>query len=182
MNHKSLITKREKEKLKDILIDHVYDFCFNEIVQRIESDGIELTYDDPKLLNNPEDKALLEQIKRPKSFRGYYTTRETEYCNIIRNENKLPKTLNDKLKLSGFSRKKSLIKNISSAQEFLIARSYFSKNRPIEDEVKLTEKGIRHYLDGKSFEDIYVQRRNSNIAIIISSFSIIIALIALFKS
>ncbi len=175
-----MISKRKKERIKDVLIDHVFDFCFNEVVQRVEGGGIKLTYDDPVHLKDPTTAVVLEQIKKSDNLKAYYTTRETDYCEILTEPDYLHSTLIQKLKLSGFSKGKSLHKQVLKAQEFLIARSYLACNNPIKARVKLTEKGRRHYLDGKSFEDNYVNRRNSNLAIVISVLSIIIALIAIF--
>ncbi len=175
-----MITKRKRERIKDVLIDHVYDFCFNEVVQRIEGGGMKLTYDDPVHLKDEATAVLLDQIKKSNKIKAYFTTRETEYCEILTEPDYLHSTLIKKLKFSGFSKGKVLLKEVLKAQEFLLARSYFASNKPIKTRVKLTEKGLRHYLDGKSFEDNYVNRRNSNLAIVVSAFSLIIALIAIF--
>lgn len=177
-----MYSKKKKERIKDILIDHVYDFCYNEIVQRMEGGGHSLTFDNPTQLKDPTTKAIVDLIKNSKNVKGYYTTRDAKFCKIITSPNSLHSTLIDKLQKSNFSKGRGLQKNIISAQDFLISRSYFVQGNPIKSEVKLTEKGIQHYLDGKSFEDNYINRRNSNIAIIISIGSIIIALIAIFTN
>ena len=174
------MTKRKRERIKDVLIDHVYDFCYNEVVQQVEGGGLKLTYDDPVHLKDPTTAVIYDQIKKSKNIRAHYTTRETEYCEILTEPDYLHSTLIKKLQFSGFSNGKILHKEVLKAQEFLIARSYFTRNNPIKARVKLTEKGRKHYLDGKSFEDNYVNRRNSNLAIVISVFSIVIALIAIF--
>ncbi|WP_148264592.1 hypothetical protein [Christiangramia forsetii] len=176
-----MIFKKKKERIKDILIDHVYDFCNNEIVQKMEGGGNSLTYDDPVHLKDPETKVIAEYIKKSKDLKLYYTTRNDEFCEIITKPDYLHSTLIKKLLNSGFSKGKNLHKNVVKAQDFLVARSYFIKGNPIKSKVKLTEKGIKHYLDGKSFEDDYINRRNSNIAIVISLASILIAIIAILK-
>lgn len=177
-----MINKRKKECIKDVLIDHVFDFCFNEIVQRVEGGGMKLTYDDPVHLKDPTTADILKQIKKSENIKAYYTTRETDYCEILTESHYLHSALIKKLKFSGFSKGKFLSTQVLKAQDFLIARSYFACNNPIKNKVKLTEKGRRHYLDGKSFEDKYVNRRNSNLAIVISVFSIIISLVAIFAN
>ncbi|WP_037314679.1 hypothetical protein [Salegentibacter sp. Hel_I_6] len=173
--------KKKKERIKDILIDHVYDFCNNEMVQKMEGGGNSLTFDDPVHLKDPATKALADSISNSKDLKLHYTTRNKEFCEIITKPDYLHSTLIKKLLDSGFSKGKNLQKKVVQAQEFLISRSYFSEGNPIKSKVKLTEKGIRHYLDGKSFEVDYINRRNSNIAIVISLASILIALIAIFK-
>jgi len=174
-----MIFKREKERLKDILIDHVYDYCNNEIVHKLEGDNIKLEYDNPKLLNDPVTKSLVEQIKKSKKIKGYYKNRETKFCNLITEDNLIQSTLSEKLNFCGFKKSKNLEKNIIMAKKYLIARSYLSENNPIRAEVKLTEKGLLHYHDGKSFEDNFINHLHSNVGIIISIISVIIATIAI---
>lgn len=175
-----MISRKKKERLKDILIDHVYDYCYNQIVQKIEGDGIKMTSEVPSLLNEETDKIILDKLSKSKKIKMYYETRQTKYCNIILTKDDLHKSLLEKLKQLGFSKGKNLKSRVVETHNLLLNRSYFAKNQPIENEVRLTEKGIKHYLDGKSFEDEYISRRNSNIAIVISISSIIIAIIAIF--
>lgn len=171
--------RTKKERLKDLLIDHVYDYCYNEIVQRIEGDGNSLTFDDPALLDLPETARFVEKLRMAKQYRAYYTTRDDEFCQIVPNKEDLSLRLTKRLKNSGFKSGKKMINQVLKAQNELISKSYFSEGNPIKSKIKLTEKGLRHYLDGKSFEDDYINRRNSNIAIVISVFSIIIAILAI---
>lgn len=172
--------KTRNERLKDILIDFVYDHCYNEIVQRMEGDGSSITYDDPSVLEEPMTARFVEQLKNSKRFRAYYTTRDTEFCQILTDKKKLSLGLSKRLENSGFKIGIKLIKKIQSAQKELINKRYFVEGNPIKSRIKLTEKGLRHYLDGKSFEDQYINRRNSNIAIVISIFSIAIAMTTIF--
>ncbi len=166
-------------RLKDILINHVFDHCYNEVVQRIESPVVNLTFEDPRELETPETKYLVEQAKNSGSFRSFYTTRNKEYCKVLINDNTVHKALIIKLTALGFSKGKKLFGRIRKAHDELVATSYLVRNKPVENQVKLTEKGLRHYLDGKSFEDEYAARRNSIIAIGISILSTLIALAAL---
>ena len=175
MNYSSNI-----EKLKDILIDHVFDYGFNEVVQKVESDEINVTYDDPRELEDPGTKTLVDSIRKSGSFKAYYTTRDKKYCKILLGENTVHKSLIQKLELLGYRKGKRLYGRIEKAQEQLIARSFLVRNNPIKEEVRLTEKGLRHYLDGKSVEDDFIQRRNSNNALIVSIVSFVVALAALF--
>lgn len=177
-----MIFNKKKERIKDILIDHVYDYCNNEIVQRMEGGGHTITYDDPRHLKDPATEAIADLIKKSKNAKLNYTTRNVEFCEIITSPDYVHSTLIEKLLKSGFSKGKGLYRNVVEAQNFLVARSYFIRGNPIKNKVKLTEKGVKHYLDGKSFEDDYINRRNSNIAIIISIGSAIIALIAIFSN
>lgn len=171
--------KRNFERLKDILIDQVYDYCYNDIVQRLEGDGNSITYDDPSLLKDEVTAKFVEQIKNSRSVRAYYTTRDTNFCQLVTEHENIAPSLTKKLELSGIRNKKT-ITQVLKAQEFLVSRSYFTRGNPKTNMVKLTEKGLRHYLDGKSFETEYINARNSNVALVISWISIVIALSAVF--
>ncbi|MBW8244403.1 hypothetical protein K1F50_16455 [Muricauda oceani] len=172
--------KTKNERIKDILIDFVYDHCYNEIVQRMEGDGSSITYDDPSALKEPRTERFVEQLTNSKQFRAYYTTRGTEFCQIISNKQELAFGLSKRLQNSGFKIGNKLDKQVQKVRKELIMKSYFIEGNPIKSKIKLTEKGLRHYLDGKSFEDQYLNRRNSNIAIVVSIFSILIAIASLF--
>lgn len=173
------MTKRKFERLKDILIDHVYDYCYNEIVQKMEGDGNSITYDSPSLLNEEPTARFVDQLKNAKHFRAYYTTRDTDFCQIITPPDFISPKLSNRFDQSKIRRGTNIIKKVDKAQSYLVARSYFSINNPHPDRIKLTEKGLRHYLDGASFEIEYLNRRNSNIAIVVSFISILIALTAI---
>ena len=175
-----MFSRQKKERLKDVLIDHVFDHCFNEIVHKVEADGIKINYDNPEQLNDPVIKSLVQAAIKSKSFKAYVAVRDSKYCKLLVADKTVHKSLIEKLESLGFSKGKRLYERIHKAHDFLIFRSYIVKNKPVENEVRLTEKGIRHYSDGKSFEDNYVYRRNSNIALSVSLTSIIIALTALF--
>lgn len=174
------VFKTRSERVKDILIDFVYDHCYNEIVQRMEGDGNSITYDDPSVLEEPGIARFVEQLISSKQFRAYYTTRHTEFCQILPNNKELSQGLSERLNNSGFKVGNNLTKKVQRAQKELITKSYFIEGNPIKSKIKLTEKGLRHYLDGKSFENQYLNRRNSNIAIVISIISIVIAMTSIF--
>lgn len=170
---------RKHNRTKDILINHVFDHCYNEVVQKIDSPGSNITIEDPHALKDLAIKALVDQVIKSGNVRGYYTTRDKEYCKILIDDNTVHRSLIIKLNSLGISKGRRLYSRIEKAHNELLASSYLARNNPIKDEVKLTEKGLRHYLDGKSFEDEFAARRNSIIAIIVSVFSILIALAAL---
>ena len=112
-----MITKAKKERIKDILVDHVYDYCYNEKVQKLEGDGIKLEYEDPKLLEESSMKILVDQILKSTKIKGYYEIRETEYCKIISDDRLIHSSLSRKLKFSGFKKSKNLEKNIIKAAD-----------------------------------------------------------------
>lgn len=171
--------RRKFERLKDILIDHVYDYCYNEIVQKMEGDGNSITYDSPSLLEDEATSRFVEKIKNANHFRAYYTTRDKEFCQLITTPDYISPKLIAKVEISKIRSGRNFINKVAKAQDYLIARSYFSRNNPHPERIKLTEKGLRHYLDGKSFETDYLNSRNSNVAIVISIISIFIALTAI---
>lgn len=175
------VNMRKFNRLKDILVDHVFDYCFNEVVQKIESPGVNIIYDDPEGLDTPAMKQVIDTALKSEKFSGTYTVRNVKYCEILVDNNTIHKSLSERLELLGFKKAKRLNKKIEKAQNHLIARSYLSRNKPIETKVKLTEKGLRHYLDGKSFEDEFTARRNSIIALVVSLISLLISGVALWS-
>jgi len=102
------VFKKKIERIKDILIDHVYDFCYNEIVQRIEGGGDSFTYDDPAHLKELKIKEIVDSISKSRNRKAYYTTRNTESCQIIFGTDSLHSSLIDKFQKAGFSKGKKL--------------------------------------------------------------------------
>lgn len=68
---------------------------------------------------------------------------------------------------------------VIAAEKFLIAKSFLVRNRPIEKEVRLTEKGMTHYKNGSSFDENYEKGYLTRWALRISILSAIISVIAL---
>ncbi len=170
---------RQHNRLKDILINHVFDHCHNEVVQRIDSQTVNISFSDSKELEEEGNKRLLDQAKESGIKRAYYTTRDAVYCEVFVGKNVLHKTLVDRLLSLGFRKGRSLYIRVEKAHNELIATSHLARNKPIESEVKLTEKGLRHYLDGKSFEDEFASRRIAIFALVISLVSVVVAVIAI---
>jgi hypothetical protein len=175
-----VLTMREHNRLKDILINHVFDHCHNEVVQRIDSQTVNISFSNPKELDEEGNKRLLDQAKESGIKRAYYTTRDAVYCEVLVRKTELYKTLVDRLQTLGFGKGKSLFDRIEKAHNELIATSHLARNKPIESQVKLTEKGLRHYLDGKSFEDEFASRRIAIFALVISLVSVVVAVIAIY--
>jgi len=167
------------ERLKDIIIDHVYHYCFNEVIKKIEGDSIKLGVDaDTNINEDPVLKSALDQIlksKGPKELK--YETRDTRYCNIIEGI-EVQKSFMDRLLSQGFKKSNMLNTRIENAIVELIHKSYLARNQPITKEITLTQKGLNHYNTGLSFEKLYIEGRNGRIALIISIISITIAVLA----
>ena len=166
------------ERLKDIIIDHIYHYCYNEIVKKIKGDSASITLDSSSRLDDdPVLKSIYENmIKTSKSFSFSYATRDVTYCKVIEGEVVL-KSFMDKLRSSGFKKGPRLHIHIKKALDFLLHRSYILQNQPIDTEYALTQKGLNHYDEGKSFEESYLQGRNARTALIISIISITLAII-----
>jgi len=171
--------KKLKERLKDIIIDHIYHYCYNEIVRKIESDDVKLTLDvESKIENDSVLKSIYDDIIKSKGpIKMFYDTRDKTHCKVIEG-NTVHKSFTDRLLAQSFKKSDKLNLYIEEALTYLIHRSYISRNQPIESEVTLTQKGINHYTSGGSFEDKYVKGRNAGIALIISIISIVIAICA----
>lgn len=169
---------RNRERLKDILIDQVFDYCFNEKVAVMESNGDKISA--PSFDDIPKEERLLFSQQFPR--KRYYANRKVEYCQVIFKDQGVHPKLMEKLLFLGYEKGSKLQREIESANKFLIIRSYFSENNPNKNEVKLTQKGFQHYMDGKSFEDNFILRRNSNWAIFISIISLVLSMMASFSS
>ena len=79
--------KREQERLKDILIDHIYDFCFNEVVKKIEGDDDKLTLDvGMKIEDDPITSLLFNRIKKAKKIKAYHASRNQTYYKVLQIE------------------------------------------------------------------------------------------------
>ena len=170
--------KKKNERIKDIIIDHIFDYCYNDIVHKAEGGGISLSAESGEQLGDPVMKSLDDAARDSGNYKNYFGPREVEYCTVLVREDTIHKAFSEKLQVLGIKKSKTLYRKIISAHSFLLARSYISKSKPIESKVKLTEKGLRHYLDGKSFEEAFVVRRNSNIALVVSFISIALAITA----
>lgn len=169
---------RKRHRLKDILINHVFDYCYNEVVKKFESEGFKFSSDGPEGFKDPSIQTLIEHSLKKGNSKFYHGTRDSEYCKILVEKDVTQKALIDKLLHQGFRKGKKLYKHIENAHSFLIVNSYFAQNYHDKNEIRLTEKGLRHYLEGKSFEQTYLIHRNSNIALILSIISIMVATIA----
>jgi hypothetical protein len=171
--------RRLKERLKDIIIDQIYHYCYNEVVLKIESDTLNVTLEaGNKLKDNPYIKELISKfIGSSDKAKMHYDTRNDTYCNLIEGREPL-KSFMDRLIVQGYKRSENLHNNIENAIQFLVYRSYLKRNYPKTTELALTQKGINHYTTGRSFEDLYINGRNTGIALIISIISIVIAFCA----
>lgn len=169
---------KKQNRLRDILIDHVFDYCNNEVVNKIESPGITILFDNAKDLEDPFTKHLVEKAIESGDMKNYFGVRNSEFCKILVGKS-VHQSLMQKLEILGFRKSNRLSKEIHRAEENLVARSYLVRNKPVENEVRLTEKGLKHYLDGRSFENSFLSRRNSIIAIVISVTSAIISIISM---
>jgi hypothetical protein len=171
--------KLYREKLKDIIIDHVYHYCFNEVIQKIEGDNIILKVDvDSNINEDPVLKSALNEILKSTGRKELkYETRNTLYCNIIEGV-EVQKSFMDRLLSQGFKKSNILNTRIENAIVELIHKSYLARNQPLDKEVTLTQKGLNHYNSGLSFEKQYIEGRNGRIALIISIISITIAALA----
>ena len=167
------------ERLKDIIVDHVYDYCFNEVVMKIEGGGHKIELGGKsKIEDDPFMQDIHEAIKKSGEYKAYYDKRNKKYCKIIEGKNVF-KSFTDKLLYLGFEKSDTLHVEINETIKFLIHRSYLSQNQPIDSEYSLTEKGLNHYLSGISFEDKFIQNQIATYTLIISIISIILASTAL---
>lgn len=168
-----------KERLKDIIIDHVYHYCFNEKIKKLEGDNINLNIDvEADINDDPVTKSAYEQILKSKEKLNFrFETRNTIYCSIIEG-NAVHKSFMERLLAQGFVKSDKLASQIEDSVTELVHKSYLTRNQPISNELSLTQKGINHYNTGLSFERLFTEGRIARTALIVSIISIILSIVA----
>lgn len=168
--------KKRREHLKDLIIDHIYHHCYNELVKKIESEHFNISIPaNTKIEDDPLSKDLFESLKNSGSpYKSRYAPRGQKYCKVI-NGKSIHQSFLQMLLFSGFEQSDNLHTDINSALEFLLIRSYIKKNQPDESEYALTPKGVNHYSTGQSFEANYMDGRLARNAIRWSVASFIVA-------
>lgn len=176
--------KRLKERLKDIIIDSIFDYCENEIVKKhiTKSAYIETTEEIPFKENSILNIVLPRMMKSP-DYRVYFDKRDKEFCAILSEDgNRIHEIFFRKLEYLGYKRNENLKKEVENIIGFLKIRSYISHDFSKKNELRLTDKGRNHYKTGESFEEIYVKGWVARRALLISGISIIIAIISVLLS
>jgi len=74
---------RNRYRLKDILINHVFDYCYNEVVKKFESEGFKFSSDGTEGFKNPSIQTLIEHSIKNGSIKFYHGKRDSEYCKIL---------------------------------------------------------------------------------------------------
>lgn len=163
------------ERLKDIIIDHIYSYCYDEIARTIEGEKAEENYpgDDPDL-----QKIYDTFIKPSGEIRIFHDVRRATHCRVIVDKAIEP-SLAGKLVSQGYSNNGGMTRKVEKALEFLVNRSYLIKKYPANSEYTLTTKGVEHYSSGRSFEEQYSAGRDAKIALTFSVVSIIAAAAAI---
>lgn len=170
--------KKLKERLKDIIIDQIYHYCYNEVVKKIEVGTLKVELPaEGKLQDYPNLPGLINLYADSGHGKMCYDTRNEPFCNLIEGSEPLL-SLMETLKSQGYNQRNLHVIHIEKAIQFLVNRSYLRQNAPKKTELALTQKGINHYSTGRSFEETYIKGRNAAIALIISIISIVIAVCA----
>lgn len=180
------MTDQEKEKIKDAIIDYLYDYCFNEKAHVAESGKMKYTVEAGAKF--PDDDGIIDQIVNsgnPWSVK--YETRNAEYGKILLDKGCVVKRFLERLKRLGLDINRFDYHHFKKCVQELCDRGFLVRNYPIVQELKLTTKGIKHYDSGTSFEQKYIDnyfiRKNnlrSKIAIWISIVALIATIIRLF--
>lgn len=164
-----------KERLKDIVIDHIYSHCYDEISRRIEGadDMDKYPGDDPDL-----QKIYDTFIKPSGEVRIFHDLRRAIHCRVIVDRSIEP-LLAEKLSVQGYSNNGKMTKMMEEVLQFLVTRSYLMKRYPANSEYALTAKGVEHYTSGKSFEESYREGRDAKMALAFSIVSVFAAAFAI---
>ncbi len=166
---------RTQERLKDIIIDHVYSHCYDEIIKTIEGEEPSDKYpgDDPDLR-----KIYDTFIKTSGEVKILNDIRRATHCRIIIDK-AIETSLAGKLESLGYPGNGALTKKVEDALRYLVNRSYLIKKYPANSEYTLTTKGVEHYSSGRSFEDSYIQGRYAKMALTFSIVSVAAAAAAI---
>ncbi|HEX2967756.1 MAG TPA: hypothetical protein VHO46_01535 [Bacteroidales bacterium] len=166
---------RSGERIKDIIIDHVYSRCYDAIARKIEGEDADEKY--------PGDDADMQKIyetfiKTSGEVRIFHDLRRATHCRIIVDRSVEP-LLTEKLDSEGFQSNARMTRKVEDALRFLVNRSYLIKKYPANSEYTLTTKGVEHYSSGRSFEEAYLNGRTAKIALTFSIVSVVAAAAAI---
>lgn len=178
--------KKHIERLKDIIIDYTYDYCFAEKICVIEGGGHRLTYDVDQKLD--KDDPLYKMIVGSENASFKYETRNAEYCEIIKRTDDNNFSILQKFRKRA-ERQGILTKSLSQfsketidAIQHLCDKSFLVRDQPIDTKIKLSEKGLKHYENRDSFEYIYFNKTLAKKADNRSKWGLGIAFFAVFVS
>jgi hypothetical protein len=166
-----------KERLKDIIIDHIYNRCYNDVVKIIEAEigdaplAESATSEDDLFLRKIHDNLIRPSV----SVRMFHDIRNATKCRITVGE-LIESSFAEQLQELGYKKGKELNDQVFDALNYLVNRSFLVRNLPVISEYALTPKGLNHYSSGRSFEDLYLKEKKSRIALVVSIVSILIAL------
>jgi hypothetical protein len=174
----------QQEKIKDVIIDYIFDFLYQDRVQFIKSDNINISVGPNYEIN--KDILLSTLIKSAidsGSFNMYYGEREVNYCELVSAQGVHHEFLN-RIERLGYLRTEITLEIITSLVQELCDKGYIVRNQPKSSELKLSKKGVNHYENGNSFEQKFIQYQEvkeanklSKRAIWISGLTLLITLI-----
>lgn len=166
---------RSKERLKDIIIDHIYSHCYDEIARTLDGENPAEMHpgDDPEL-----QKIYDTFVKPSGEVRIYNDLRRATHCRVIVDKAIQP-AVAGKLASEGYKNGNRLTKQVDDALTYLVNRSYLIKKYPANSEYTLTPKGIEHYSSGRSFEESFNAGRATLVALTVSIISVMAAAAAI---
>lgn len=150
-----LLRRRYKERLKDVIIDHIYVMGFEKI-HRNERSG-------------------------PEGYKSSFGPRESKFIEIYSSDKRddFTRSLHIRLFHRGIQVSP---KSLNNRLIELLNKGYIVEGVPMHWSFGLTAKGLVHYSEGRSFEDSFRKNRLSKIALWISIPAAIIAIISLLKA
>lgn len=162
---------RSRERIKDVIIDHIYSHCYDEIARTLDGENQAEMHpgDDPEL-----QKIYDTFVKTSGEVRIYNDLRRATHCRVIVDKEIQP-AVADKLAAEGYKNSGRLTKQVSDALHYLVTRSYLIKKYPANSEYTLTPKGIEHYSSGKSFEESFNEGWKASVALTFSIISVMAA-------
>lgn len=167
--------KRLEERLKDIIIDHIYNYCYNEVVKTLAGED----YAEQDKIPSEEDPFMRKMydayIKPSPAVKIFHDIRTATQCRILEGK-MIQQSFSRKLLALGYRDSNELNSEVAKALDFLVRRSFLVQKLSGISEFSLTPKGIDHFSTGKSFELVYINGRLVRIALILSIISFIASL------
>lgn len=167
---------RHRERLKDVIIDHVYNQCYSEVVRVVENEpGTQTSHTE----EDPYMQKIYDTFIKPSgSVRMFHELRNAIHCRLT-DDGKVSESLSSTLRQRGFRENGPIYEDVCQALDYLVGRSYLVRNLPVKDEYTLTPKGHNHYSSGRSFEDEWLAAAGNRRALMLSWISISIVLASL---
>lgn len=154
----------EYQRLKDIVIDYIYFYCYEQIVPHYQTaDGGEyIGFEKPE---NFEVKGVVNKV------------RDKDRVRILIEGSRIHTELADRFNNMNIKRPSNFYEILEKEIIKLKAGGYILEDLNVSGAYSLTQKGKNHYVSGNSLEDKFINKRNSFVSIFISLIALFISIL-----